>query len=148
MWRGIFFNGAVMAAASLFVLDASLPGGLVDGAGDLRYAQTMTFTTLMLAQLFNVFNSRSDDRSAFACLFSSKWLWAAIGLSLALQLLVLYVPAMQQAFGTTGLSAGDWLRCTLIASTVLWSTEVSKLVLRHYRTGSPARTNLERNLHK
>ncbi len=148
MWRGIFFNGAVMAAASLFVLDASLPGGLVDGAGDLRYAQTMTFTTLMLAQLFNVFNSRSDDRSAFASLFSSKWLWAAIGLSLALQLLVLYVPAMQQAFGTTGLNAGDWLRCTLFASAVLWSREVSKLVLRHYRTGSRARANLERNLHE
>lgn len=146
MWRGIFFNGAVMAAASLFVLDASRPGGLVDGSGDLRYAQTMTFTTLMLAQLFNVFNSRSDERSAFASLFSNKWLWAAIGLSLALQPLVLYVPAMQQAFGTTGLSGGDWLRCTLFASTVLWPREVSKLFLRRYRFGSHARSNLERNL--
>ena len=31
----------------------------------LRYAQTMAFTTLMLFQLFNVFNARSDETSAF-----------------------------------------------------------------------------------
>ena len=46
MWAGIFFVGAVMAAGTLLVLDASLPGGLIEGSGDLRYAQTMAFTTL------------------------------------------------------------------------------------------------------
>ena len=54
MWRGIVFVGVIMAAGTLFVLDASLPGGFVDGSGDLRYAQTMAFTTLMLFQIFNV----------------------------------------------------------------------------------------------
>ena len=39
-----------MAAGTLFVLDASLPGGFVEGSGDLRYAQTMAFTTLVLFQ--------------------------------------------------------------------------------------------------
>ncbi len=65
MWAGIFFVGAIMAAGTLLVLDASLPGGLIEGSGDMRYAQTMAFTTLMLFQLFNVFNARSDERSAF-----------------------------------------------------------------------------------
>ena len=46
MWFGIFFVGAVMATGTLFVLDASLPGGLVVGSGSMRYAQTMAFTTL------------------------------------------------------------------------------------------------------
>jgi Ca2+-transporting ATPase len=50
MWFGIFFVGAVMAVGTLFVLDASLPGGFVEGSGDLRYAQTMAFTTLVLFQ--------------------------------------------------------------------------------------------------
>ena len=45
MWRGIIFVGAIMAAGTLFVLDASLPGGIVEGTGDLPYAQTMAFTT-------------------------------------------------------------------------------------------------------
>ena len=130
MWRGIAFVGVVMAAGTLFVLDASLPGGLVDGSGDLRYAQTMAFTTLMLFQLFNVLNARSDERSAFAHLFTNRWLWGAIGLSLALQVLVVYVPALQRAFGTVGLSAGDWLRCVAVASAVLWLREASKVVTR------------------
>ena len=81
MWAGIFFVGAVMAAGTLLVLDASLPGGLIEGSGDLRYAQTMAFTTLMMFQLFNVFNARSDERSAFEGLFTNHWLWAAIGFS-------------------------------------------------------------------
>ena len=33
MWTGIFFVGAVMAAGTLLVLDASLPGGLIEGSG-------------------------------------------------------------------------------------------------------------------
>ena len=66
MWFGIFFVGVVMALGTLFVLDASLPGGLISGSGDLRHAQTMAFTTLMLFQLFNVFNARSDTTSAFS----------------------------------------------------------------------------------
>src|SRR4029079_14791721 len=35
MWFGIFVVGLVMALATLFVLDASLPGGLISGSGDL-----------------------------------------------------------------------------------------------------------------
>ena len=74
MWLGIFFVGAVMAIGTLFVLDASLPGGLVQGSGSLRHAQTMAFTTLMLFQVFNVINARSDERSAFEGLFTNRWL--------------------------------------------------------------------------
>jgi Ca2+-transporting ATPase len=130
MWRSIFLIGAVMAVATLLVLDASLPGGLVDGSGDLRYAQTMAFTTLVFAQLFNVFNARSDERSAFVTLFANRWLWAAVAVSAALHVVVLYVPLMQRAFGTVALGAGDWLRCTLAASTVLWVGELAKLLSR------------------
>jgi Ca2+-transporting ATPase len=130
MWRGIGFVGVVMAAATLFVLDASLPGGFVEGTGDMRYAQTMAFTTLVLAQLFNTINARSDERSAFAHLFTNRLLWSALVLSVVLQIIVLYVPAMQRAFGTVGLSAVDWVRCVAAASTVFWAREVNKVVTR------------------
>jgi Ca2+-transporting ATPase len=130
MWMGIFFVGVVMAAGTLFVLDASLPGGLIEGSGTVRYAQTMAFTTLVLLSLFNVFNARSDERSAFAGLFSNKWLWGAVLLSLLLQVAVIYNPYLQQAFSTVSLSASDWLRCTVVASSVLWLRELSKVVTR------------------
>jgi Ca2+-transporting ATPase len=133
MWRGIAFVGVIMAAGTLFVLDAALPGGLVDGTGDLRYAPTMAFTTLMLFQLFNVLNARSDDRSAFVHLFTNGWLWAAIGGSVVLQLLVVYVPLLQRAFGTTALSTADWAFCLVVASSVLWLREASKAIPRGTR---------------
>ena len=133
MWRGIAFVGLVMAAGTLLVLDSALPGGLIEGTGDLPYAQTMAFTTLMLFQLFNVFNARSDERSAFVGLFGNGWLWAAVAVSLALQPLVIYVPVLQQAFGTVPLGWTDWLRCAAVASSVLWLRELHKSITRLFR---------------
>jgi P-type Ca2+ transporter type 2C len=130
MWRGILFVGAIMAVGTLFVLDAALPGGLIAGTGDLGHGQTMAFTTLMLFQMFNVVNARSDERSAFVHLFTNGWLWAAIAGSLGLQVLVVYVPVLQRAFGTTALSVTDWLFCVGVASCVLWLREIGKVVGR------------------
>jgi Ca2+-transporting ATPase len=133
MWAGIFLVGAIMAAGTLFVLDDSLSGGLIHGAGNMRYGQTMAFTTLVLFQLFNVFNARSDERSAFRGLFHNPWLWSALALSVALQLAVIYVPFLQRAFSTVSLSLQDWLRCIAVASSVLWLRELSKLATRAKR---------------
>ncbi len=133
MWRGIVFVGVIMAAGTLLVLDAALPGGFVAGVGDVRHGQTMAFTTLMLFQIFNVLNARSDEDSAFTRLFTNRWLWAAMGGSVALQVLVVSVPFLQRAFGTTALSAGDWLLCIAVASSVLWLREASKAVARARR---------------
>jgi P-type Ca2+ transporter type 2C len=116
------------------LLDAGLPGGFIEGSGGMRYAQTMAFTTLMVAQLFNVFNARSDERSAFSELFTNALLWAAVGVSLLLQFTVLYIPFMQQAFSTVSLSPTDWLECVFMASIVLWFRELSKLLARQRRT--------------
>jgi Ca2+-transporting ATPase len=57
-------------------------------------------------------------------------LWISIGASLALQLLVVYVPFLQRAFGTIGLRGTDWFLCAAVASSVLWLREVSKLIPR------------------
>jgi P-type Ca2+ transporter type 2C len=133
MWFGILLVGVVSATGTLLVLDWSLPGGLIEGSGSLRYGQTMAFTTMVFFSLFTVFNARSDERSAFAALFSNKWLWGAVLLSLSLQAAVIYIPFLQQAFSTVGLGAGDWLRCTAVASSVLWLRELSKVVTRARR---------------
>jgi P-type Ca2+ transporter type 2C len=139
MWRGIFFVGAVMAIGTLAVLDAALPGGGIDGAKTLRHAQTQAFTTLMLFQLFNLFNARSDDESAFRGLFVNGWLWAAITLSVVLHVTVVYTPVLQRAFSTESLSRGDWLLCTAVASSVLWIRELEKAIRAARRRGHMSR---------
>ncbi len=135
MWFGIFFVGVVMATGTLLVLDASMPGGLIEGSGNLRYAQTMAFMTLMMFQLFNVFNARSDERSAFNGLFRNPWLWGAILLSLVLQVAVIYIPFLQQAFSTVSLGLGDWVFCAGVASSVLWLRELGKIISRVFVLG-------------
>ena len=79
-----------MMVGTLAVLDAYYPGGLFtlfaqgDGPNlvDETHARTMAFTTLMLFQLFNVYNCRSRRRSAFNGFFENRWLIAAVALSL------------------------------------------------------------------
>jgi Ca2+-transporting ATPase len=129
MWVGIVLTGTIMAAGTLLIVDASLPGGLIEGFGNMRYAQTMAFTTLVFFSLFTVFNARSDEQSAFSGMFSNRWLWGAILLAVVLQVAVIYLPFLQQAFSTVSLTLGDWLRCAAVASSVLWIRELSKILI-------------------
>jgi potassium/sodium efflux P-type ATPase len=130
MWIGILWIGSIMALVTLTALDLRLEGGLIPGSGGIVEARTMAFTTLVIAQLFNCFCARSDRVSAFAHLFTNPLLWAAIGLSVVLQVAVVQIPFLNQGFGTIPLSPGDWLICTALASLVLWFDELKKLVLR------------------
>jgi Ca2+-transporting ATPase len=129
MWADIVFVGLIMAVGTLGVMDWALPGGFIAGGGDMTYARTVGFTTLVFFQLFNVFNARFYRLSAFRHFNRNRWLWLAILVSLVLQLLVVYVPFLQEAFSTTALSAGDWLVCMLVGSMVLWLSELKKLLL-------------------
>ena len=133
MWFGIVFVGLIMAIGTLLILDASLSGGLIAGTRDLSHGRTMAFTTLMLFQMFNVFNARSDTHSFLYELFHNVWLWSAIGLSILLQIAVVYVPFLQDAFDTVALSLSDWLLCIAVASSVLWIRELSKIVRHRLR---------------
>jgi P-type Ca2+ transporter type 2C len=82
-----------------------------------------------------VLNARSDERSAFAHLFTNQWLWMAMGVSLLLQFVVIYTPFLQRAFGTVSLGTRDWIFCAAIASSVLWLREISKWTGRMRRPG-------------
>lgn len=119
-----------MALAALIALDSALPGGFIPGDDDLAQARTMAFTTLVLAQLFNVFNIRSETRSAFSGLFSNSWLWLAVGASAVLQVLVVHLPVLNIAFGTVPLTPQRWLLCAAMASAVLWLGEGAKFAKR------------------
>ena len=135
-----------MMVGTIAVLDAYYPGGLftlfAQGTGpnvaDEAHARTMAFTTLMMFQLFNVYNCRSVWRSAFSGLLENKWLIGAVALSLFTHVLVIYVPFLQTAFHTVPLSALDWAIATGVAATLLIGMEAVKLVLRMERRSAPA----------
>jgi P-type Ca2+ transporter type 2C len=84
----------------------------------------------VLFSLVNVFGARSDVQRAFHRLFSNPWLWLAVGLSLLLQVAVLYLPVLQSAFGTVPLDARDWALSAAVANSVLWLREAVKVAGR------------------
>ncbi len=133
MWAGIASVGLVMALVTLFTIDLFLPNGLVEGTDTLTVARTAGFTTLVLAQLFNALNARSETTSAFHALFANRWLSGSILLSAALQVAVVEVPFLQVAFGTASLDLTHWAACVALASVVLWYDELRKIVLRRRR---------------
>lgn len=138
MWIDIAFIGIIMAAVTLIGMDMHLDGGLftdrsVEALGhdaQMTEARTMGFTILVFAQLFNALASRSSRQSAFVGLFSNKWLWGAIGLSVVLQLVVIYVPFLNSAFGTTPLGPWAWVECIGLAAVVLIASEIYKAIMR------------------
>ncbi len=125
--------GVTTALAGLLALDIELAGGLLGGSGDLVTARTMTFTTVVLAQIFNVFNSRSDSTSAFVRMFDNRLLWGAAVATVALQVAVVHFPPLNRAFETTPLDARRWAICVALATLVLVVEEVRKLVARLWR---------------
>jgi Ca2+-transporting ATPase len=140
-WIRLGCVGVLMMIGTLAVLDAYYPGGLftpfAQGVGpnpaDEAHARTMAFTTLMMFQLFDVFNCRSRRHSAFSGFFENRWVLVAIAFSLGAHFLVIYVPFLQMAFHTVPLSTTDWLIATGVSSTLLIGMELAKIVLRVVR---------------
>jgi magnesium-transporting ATPase (P-type) len=142
MWASVLQTGFVMAIVTLLTIDFYLPSGLIEGSRDLDNARTAGFTVLVLAQLYNCFNARSDMTSAFHHLFANKWLWGAIALSLLLQIAVVHLNVLNTAFSTAPLDPEQWLFCGVVASTVLWASELRKMLQRARRTHLPAPANV------
>ncbi|MGD2151643.1 MAG: cation-transporting P-type ATPase [Gemmatimonadales bacterium] len=77
---------------------------------ELSHAVTLAFMTLALAQLFHVFNARSARPVVFGGrLFRNRWVWAALALTIGLQVATVYIPLLSRVLGTHALSPHDWL---------------------------------------
>jgi Ca2+-transporting ATPase len=126
MWAGICVAAVVIATGTLLALDAGLPGGLIAGSGPVEYARTLAFTTLVLFELYDVFCARSDEETTLHRTLRNGWLVLAVAVGLALQLAVVYIPALQRAFGTVPLGVTDWLFCAAVAATIVVAREGGK----------------------
>jgi len=120
MFKDMLAVGAVMCVGTLALFAASLPRGIA-------YAQSVAFTTLVMYQLVNVFNTRSISKSVREVgLASNKYLLAAVASSLALQLAVLYYAPLAGLFGTVGLGLADWVKVLAASLLVLVVMEFRK----------------------
>ena len=102
-------------------------------ASDMPYemVRTETFTVLAVCQWFNVLNCQSATRSALQLgILRNRWLLGGLSLSIVLQAAVLYWSPLNGLFHTVPIPPADLLPIVAVASLVLWTEEVRKLLVR------------------
>ena len=109
----LFLLAAVITAGTLFVFKT--------------YGQTMAFTTIVMFQLFNVLNFKSD-KSIISILFSNKYLLLAVLISVILQLAILYTP-LNTIFGVEPLGLLQWGIVLLVSFSILFFEEFRKFLV-------------------
>lgn len=121
-WK-IIFQGLAIGAVTLFIYFFELKSGA--GIGKAR---TAAFGALVFAQLFFVFQCRSESRSMLQMNpLKSRYLVAAVLISGAMQVLVMVIPLLQRIFYTSNLNFGEWV---LILTLTGFSAVISDCIFR------------------
>ncbi len=112
--------GLTMMVGSLFVFHLFV--GI-----NLAYAQTAVLTTLVLFQIFNIFNSRSTSQSAFSSSTKNPTVTGTFLIACLLQLLAVYSPFGHRYLHTVSLDLSTILVCVGVALSVILVEELRKL---------------------
>lgn len=128
----IIYQGIYEGAVTLFVFWY----GRYQMGVPLEDAEAMAFLTLAFIQLFHAYNSKSVFKSLFASNpFDNKWLNIAVLASTVLMLITVFIPGLNDAFGTVHL-LGDpmamemWTVILLAAASVVLYVEIGKFIIR------------------
>jgi len=94
-----------------------------------KVARTIVFTLIVMFEMFNAFNCRSERHSLLKVGFTkNRFLLIAVASSILLQLAVIYVPFLQAMFETAPLGVYDWALVILLSATVILTVEASKRI--------------------
>jgi len=123
---------ALMLAGGLWsaVANLALFSWALWSGRSLAEAMTMTFVCLVVIQLVNAYNFRSDRLSVLRRPFANRWLNLAVLWEVALLLLVVYLPVLHAPFGTFALTAIDWAIVVGAALTIVPVLELAKALAR------------------
>lgn len=141
--RSIYIGVIIAIGAMIGCLTAWTAGGWHLGmpllANDPVYIKgvTMTFAGIVVAQVGNVLACRTSKQSIFkTSIKTNKWIFIGIAIQLAILAVLVYVPFLQQFFGTTGLNLIDWIYLAGLAVVVVIADEIRKLISRKLSKGT------------
>jgi Ca2+-transporting ATPase len=96
---------------------------------DIDQARGLTFTVLVLAQLFHAFNNRSERQSLLKMgLVTNKALLGSFCITVALQVAILSWPPVQEIFGVASLDPALWILAVGIGVLPVVAMELWKLI--------------------
>ena len=129
MWERVIIAGLVMGAGTLAMFRWEL-----DTTDSLIRAQTVALTTMVVYQVFQAGNSRSETESVLRRNpFANLFLFLATAAALSIHIAALYLPPTQYVLRVEPIELGAWLRIIAVATTILIAMELHKL-LRQRRT--------------
>jgi potassium/sodium efflux P-type ATPase len=100
-------------------------------SGAYAKGTTMTFAGIVIAQVGNVLACRTSKVSILkTSLKSNKWIWLGIASQVTILSAIVYVPPLQNLFGTTVLGPLDWAFLALLACIVIVAEEIRKWIAR------------------
>jgi magnesium-transporting ATPase (P-type) len=107
----------------------------LDRGSSIETARTMAVSTVVVAEMFYLVNSRHIYRSVLSLegLFGNRYVLLALAVCAAMQLAFTHASPLQQLFGSTDLSAAEWLRVILAGAFVFVVAEIEKAALRLFR---------------
>ncbi len=126
VWRVIFVSIILMGGTfGLFLLE-------IEQGSTIEHARTVAVNTLVMFEIFYLFNSRYITASVFNWegLTGNRYVLIAIGLLIIFQFAFTYLEPMQILFGTTSIDFSIWLRILLVSSSVLFLVEFEKYFVR------------------
>lgn len=101
------------------------------GADPTQTAESMAFVTLVLSELFRAYTARSERYPLLKLgVFSNKWMQYAVGFSVLLLLVVVYVPFLQPIFNTVPLNLEEWALMLPLILIPSLAAELQKSVTR------------------
>ena len=105
LWSKIIFRGVLIGLCTI----VSFAMSLVFFNGNLRLGRTVALCTLVMSQLFHVFECKSERHSIFKVGFTNNiYLVLAVISSTILLVLTVYNPWLQNIFKTEGLNMLQW----------------------------------------
>jgi len=107
------------------------PRGLADPQAVLLLAQTMIFVTIVLAEMVNAFNCRSDTHSLFTVgPWRNRFLVVAVVISILITVTIVQWEPLARVFHTMPLTGREWLLALGLSLTILPVVEAAKWWLR------------------
>ncbi|RKZ69880.1 MAG: cation-transporting P-type ATPase [Gammaproteobacteria bacterium] len=126
IWRITFVSIILMSGTfGLFLWE-------MDTGASIEHARTVAVNTLVMFEIFYLFNSRYITASVFnrAGFTGNPYVLIAILILIIFQLGFTYLAPMQVLFGTTAIGIEIWLRILLVSSSVLFLVELEKYFAR------------------
>ena len=128
VYQGIMIGLLTLAAFIIGLKTTTAPiGNLSPDQSKIEVGQTMAFIVLALSELVHVFNIRDNHKSIFkGNVFNNKILLAAIALSAALMLVIVFVPALREIFSIPVLPINNILETVLLVFAPIAIVEIFK----------------------